>query len=288
MEYARVTMRFGCLKRRESISRLTILVADIPQGGCVTDQPLAARPVLPSFHCAREARGDGVDRILAGVAVMSFSQAIHATPRNRFDHWQRLRPARCAMAFWARCSGLPIGPKLPVARKSASYVAKRLNPCLAAFQEYNLIANRLPADLSAAVPGPVSQGEIESAQNAVWAQAEAPDELDRHRPATGATPCPNAICPRWVAHSVGWRLGRLPNAGRGAGAVLDATASGLQGQGPGIALVLQRRHANFLPDEVITKKKQGFGLPFGVWMVEHAALNALTRDAVVVRSFLEA
>jgi asparagine synthase (glutamine-hydrolysing) len=36
----------------------------------------------------------------------------------------------------------------------------------------------------------------------------------------------------------------------------------------------------FLPDEVITKKKQGFGLPFGVWMVEHAALNALTRDAL--------
>ena len=26
----------------------------------------------------------------------------------------------------------------------------------------------------------------------------------------------------------------------------------------------------FLPDEILTKKKQGFGLPFGVWATRHA------------------
>jgi asparagine synthase (glutamine-hydrolysing) len=36
----------------------------------------------------------------------------------------------------------------------------------------------------------------------------------------------------------------------------------------------------FLPDEIIAKKKQGFGLPFGVWAGQHTALNALMRDAV--------
>ena len=28
----------------------------------------------------------------------------------------------------------------------------------------------------------------------------------------------------------------------------------------------------FLPDEIITKKKHGFGLPFGVWMGRHIGL----------------
>jgi len=36
----------------------------------------------------------------------------------------------------------------------------------------------------------------------------------------------------------------------------------------------------FLPDEIITKKKQGFGLPFGVWAHRHAGLNGLARDAL--------
>jgi asparagine synthase (glutamine-hydrolysing) len=29
----------------------------------------------------------------------------------------------------------------------------------------------------------------------------------------------------------------------------------------------------FLPDEIITKKKQGFGLPFGVWAMRHDGLK---------------
>ena len=36
----------------------------------------------------------------------------------------------------------------------------------------------------------------------------------------------------------------------------------------------------FLPDQIITKKKQGFGLPFGVWANTHPGLNALAADSL--------
>ena len=36
----------------------------------------------------------------------------------------------------------------------------------------------------------------------------------------------------------------------------------------------------FLPDAILAKKKQGFGLPFGVWANTHPALNALARDSL--------
>jgi asparagine synthase (glutamine-hydrolysing) len=36
----------------------------------------------------------------------------------------------------------------------------------------------------------------------------------------------------------------------------------------------------FLPDAIIVKKKQGFGLPFGPWAVRHPALRALAEDSV--------
>jgi asparagine synthase (glutamine-hydrolysing) len=36
----------------------------------------------------------------------------------------------------------------------------------------------------------------------------------------------------------------------------------------------------FLPDETLAKKKQGFGLPFGVWANRHAALRRLAADSL--------
>ena len=36
----------------------------------------------------------------------------------------------------------------------------------------------------------------------------------------------------------------------------------------------------FLPDEIITKKKQGFGLPFGVWANRHEPLRQFAGDAL--------
>ena len=36
----------------------------------------------------------------------------------------------------------------------------------------------------------------------------------------------------------------------------------------------------FLPDEILSKKKHGFGLPFGVWVGRHPALNRLAVDSL--------
>nr|WP_294250297.1 asparagine synthase-related protein [Propionivibrio sp.] len=35
-----------------------------------------------------------------------------------------------------------------------------------------------------------------------------------------------------------------------------------------------------LPPQIITKKKHGFGLPFGVWAVEHAGLRTLAMESL--------
>ena len=36
----------------------------------------------------------------------------------------------------------------------------------------------------------------------------------------------------------------------------------------------------FLPDEILVKKKQGFGLPFGVWLTRHEPLRKLAAESV--------
>ncbi|SEN29050.1 asparagine synthase-related protein [Nitrosomonas marina] len=37
---------------------------------------------------------------------------------------------------------------------------------------------------------------------------------------------------------------------------------------------------DFLPKEIITKQKQGFGLPFGVWLQDHPRLKTLAADSL--------
>ena len=37
---------------------------------------------------------------------------------------------------------------------------------------------------------------------------------------------------------------------------------------------------DFLPEQIIRKRKHGFGLPIGIWMRSHAPLKALVYDAV--------
>ena len=38
--------------------------------------------------------------------------------------------------------------------------------------------------------------------------------------------------------------------------------------------------SDFLPVEILRKKKHGFGLPFGPWLVRHPALQELARSSI--------
>jgi asparagine synthase (glutamine-hydrolysing) len=42
----------------------------------------------------------------------------------------------------------------------------------------------------------------------------------------------------------------------------------------------KRALADFLPDEIIHKRKHGFGLPVGLWMRDHAPLRDLTHESI--------
>jgi asparagine synthase (glutamine-hydrolysing) len=38
---------------------------------------------------------------------------------------------------------------------------------------------------------------------------------------------------------------------------------------------------DYLPKEILSKEKHGFGLPFGLWMREHRELDAFARDHLI-------
>ena len=66
MDYARMAARhYGC-EHREIYFTPDDLLREIPKVAGWYDQPFGNSSALPSFHCAAQARGDGISRLLAG------------------------------------------------------------------------------------------------------------------------------------------------------------------------------------------------------------------------------
>jgi len=282
MAYARVAARhFGC-DHREIYFTPDDLVREIPTVAAAYDQPFGNSSALPSYHAAAQARQDGVTRLLAGDGgdELFGGNARYATQRL-FEHWQKVpRPLRDGLLSplfsWAPMA------RVPLLRKGASYVRQANTPMPDRAQDYNLI-KRIGYDtiFTPAFLGAVRADEVDAQQRRVWAEAEAADEVDRHlafdwRYTLAECDLPKVVGTTALAGvSVGFPM--LDDA-------LVAFASRLPAdyklRGQALRWFFKEALRGFLPDEILTKKKQGFGLPFGVWMVQHAALNALARDAL--------
>jgi asparagine synthase (glutamine-hydrolysing) len=54
----------------------------------------------------------------------------------------------------------------------------------------------------------------------------------------------------------------------------------MQLRGARLRWFFKRALADFLPKAIIEKRKQGFGLPVGLWMADHAPLRELTEESI--------
>jgi asparagine synthase (glutamine-hydrolysing) len=292
MAYARIAARhFGC-EHREIYFTPDDLVREIPRVAAAYDQPFGNSSALPSYHCAVQARADGVTRILAGDGgdELFGGNSRYATQRL-FDHWQRV-PRLLRNGVLTPLLTLGLAQRLPLVRKGASYVRQANTPLPDRAQDYNLIKrigyNTL---FTPAFMATVDTASVDMQQRQVWARAQADDEVDRHlaydwRYTLAECDLPKVVGTTTLAGvSVGFPM--LDEA------LVDFSMrlpADYKLRGRALRWFFKEALRGFLPDEVLTKKKQGFGLPFGVWMVQHAALDALARDALgalVARGLLQ-
>jgi asparagine synthase (glutamine-hydrolysing) len=51
-------------------------------------------------------------------------------------------------------------------------------------------------------------------------------------------------------------------------------------RGSRLRYIFKKAMADFLPEEILNKKKHGFGLPYAVWLAEHTKLREFTFDVL--------
>jgi asparagine synthase (glutamine-hydrolysing) len=281
MVYARLAAKHFGVEHHEYYVTPADLVRSIPEVAAYYDQPFGNSSAVPAFYCAKMARDDGVTRILAGDGGDELFGGNSRYAKMRVFGVYDGVPAGLRRVI-EPIFKLPMVAKAPLLSKGASYIQQAKVPMPDRLQTYNLL---LRLGLSEVLtPGFLRQVNTEGPaqqQREVWAQSRAASQVDRNlafdwRYTLAETDLPKvcgttALAGLQVAfpmldHKLVDFSMRLPG---------DYKLRGLK-----LRWFFKEALRGFLPDEIITKKKQGFGLPFGVWAVRNETLRKLAQDSL--------
>ena len=282
MLYARIASRHFRTEHHEYYVTPDDLVRSIPAVAAHYDQPFGNSSALPAYYCARMARDDGVTKLLAGDGGDElFGGNLRYAKQRIFGWYEGLPGALRSGLLEPMLERTPLGG-LPLLRKGKSYVEQAKVPMPDRMQMYNLLLRLGVQDVfTTEFLEQVDTTEPLQQQRAVWQQARTGSNLNRMLAFDWRYTLADADLPKVCGTSAlaGVAVGfpfldprlvefsmKLPPAYKLKGLTLR--------------WFFKEALRGFLPDEIITKKKQGFGLPFGVWVNRHTALRALAADSL--------
>lgn len=282
MEFARLASRHFKTEHHEYYVTPDDLVRSIPTVAAHYDQPFGNSSALPSYYCAKMAHDDGASKLLAGDGGDELFGGNTRYAKQKVFGWYGSIPAGLRTGLLEPVSRFSAMNQMPLVRKAASYVNQAKVPMPDRLMTYNLlfrlgVQEMLTPELLAQVDqqGPAQQ------QRGVWAQAGTDSLVNRMLAYDWRYTLADCDLPKVV--------GTTALAGVGVGfPMLDDRLLAFSQKLPttyklkGFQLRWFFKEAlrGFLPDEILTKKKQGFGLPFGVWINTHPALKALATDSL--------
>jgi asparagine synthase (glutamine-hydrolysing) len=283
MAYARIAAaRFGTRHRIRYLTPADLL-ASVPAIAGSYDQPFGNSSAAAAYLCTQTAAGDGITTLLGGDGGDEiFGGNTRYAKQRVFDVYGRVPAALRTSVVEPLFLGVPALRRVPLLRKVSSYVEQARVPMPDRLETYNLLDRvGVSTMLAPAVLAEVDTGAPARAQRAWYARCADPALVNRMLHFDWKYTLADNDLPKVV--------GTADLAGvRTAFPLLDpdvvAFANGLPAdwkvRGARLRWFFKRALDDFLPPEIIRKRKHGFGLPFGAWVVSDPALQALARGAL--------
>lgn len=281
MEYARVAAKHFRTKHHEHYVTPSELVSNLPLVASHYDQPFGNSSAVPAYLCAVAARASGISKLLAGDGGDElFGGNTRYAKQKLFEGWWALPSSVRERLEPLVANG--VTRAIPLMRKAASYVDQARLPLPARIESYNLL-NRFGAErvfTSRFLRG-IDLNAPVRLQDDVYAREADAGFLDRMLAYDWRFTLADNDLPKvtGTAQLAGVAVG-FPLL---ADAVVDlSTELAARDKVRGLRL----RHffkgalADFLPAKILTKRKHGFGLPVGPWLVQDPALRMLARDSI--------
>ncbi len=280
MEYARIAAKHFKTDHHEYYVTPDDLLEGIPLVARSYDQPFGNSSAVPAWICASRARADGITKLLAGDGGDELFGGNSRYAKQRVFGWYETIPALLRSAVVEPISGLPGLGSIPLVKKGVSYVEQASVPMPDRMEMYNLL-HRLGID-AVFEPGfrrcvdTDSPGKL---QRDTWAEVKNASLVNRMLAFDWKYTLADNDLPKVIGTT------RLAGVDVGfpflSDELLDFSLTlPTEWKLKGLKLRWMFKEAlrGFLPDEIITKKKHGFGLPFGVWAVKHPGLSKLAKE----------
>lgn len=282
MEYARLAARHFGADHREYYVTPDDLVAAIPRVATHYDQPFGNSSAVPAWICVSRAREDGITHMLAGDGGDELFGGNARYAKQRLFAWYEHIPAPLRTALLEPVFGSALASRLPLLKKGSSYVEQARVPLPERLDMYNMLSQlglknvfhaEFLAQLDLAQPAReqratwqacTARAQINQLLYYDWKYTVADNDLVK---VIGSTELAgvNVAFPLLSDELTDFSLGIPPE---------------WKLKGSQLRWFFKEALRGFLPDEILTKKKHGFGLPFGAWVLKHQALGQLTRDAL--------
>lgn len=283
MEYARLASRHFGTRHHEYYVTPDDLLSGIPEVARYYDQPFGNSSAVPAYFCARVAKDDGISHLLAGDGgdELFGGNSRYATQRL-FDAYnmvpQSLRQGilepLLADVAWTR--------KIPGLRQAGGYMRHARVPLPDRMETFNLIeALGVESILTPSFLAGIDRGAPLRHRRDVWHKCSAKSLVNRMLAYDWWFTLADSDLPkvrgttRLAGISVGFPL--LDNALTDFSMTLEPE---WKLKGMKLRWFFKESLRGFLPDEIISKKKHGFGLPFGPWAIRHAGLRKLAQNSL--------
>jgi asparagine synthase (glutamine-hydrolysing) len=282
MAFARIAARHFGTEHHEYYVTPDDLVRSIAHVAGHYDQPFGNSSALPAFYCARMASDDGVTSILAGDGGDELFGGNSRYAKQRVFGWYGLLPTGIRRRLMEPFFELPAVARMPILKKGTSYIEQAKVPMPERLQMYNLLL-RLGIEevLTPAFLARVEPGEPARQQRQVWNAARAENEVDRTLAYDWRYTLAESDLPKvcGTTQLAGIAVG-FPFLDAGLLEFSMRLPSAYKLRNLKLRWFFKEALRGFLPEEILAKRKQGFGLPFGVWLTRHAALKTLAVDAL--------
>jgi asparagine synthase (glutamine-hydrolysing) len=283
MEYARMAARHFSTRHHEYYVTPDDIVSTIPQIAAIFDQPFGNASAIPAFYCARMAKADGVTMMLGGDGGDElFGGNTRYAKQHLFSLYEKAPALLRNGILEPLVFSLPGVGALPLVQKARSYIEQASIPMPARTETYNLLERYGPAEVftrefletinpsnpATLLEDVYHQNKASSLINRMLAFDRKFTLADNDLPKV-AKACELAAMevafPLLSDEIVAFSLGLEPH---------------LKLNGTKLRYFFKEALRGFLPDDIITKQKHGFGLPFGIWLQQHRGLQALASDSL--------